>query len=66
MNLYNVIDIIIVAIAGLFVGIFSMLIGYKLWIFLQYPTEFKEPNERYDYDWVMDTYYTPEEYKDEH
>ena len=64
--MFSIVDIIVVAVAALFLGIFVMLIGYKIYIYEEYPTEFKEPNERYDYDWVMDTYYTPEEYKDEH
>ena len=64
--MFSLVDIIVVAVAALFLGIFVMLIGYKIYIYEEYPTEFKEPNECYDYDWVMDTYYTPEEYKDEH
>ena len=64
--MFSLIDIVVVAVAALFLGIFVMLIGYKIYIVTEYPTEFKEPNERYDYDWVMDCYYTPGEYEDEH
>ena len=64
--MFSLIDIIVVAVAALFLGIFVMLIGYKIYIYNEYPSEFKEPNERCDYDWVMDVYYTPEEFKDEH
>jgi hypothetical protein len=63
--MFSLIDIIVVAVAALFLGIFVMLIGYKIYIYTEYPTEFKEPNERYDYDWVMDCYYTPGEFNDD-
>lgn len=62
---FSLVDILIVGVAALFLGIFVMLIGYKIYIYTEYPMEFKEPNERTDYDWVMDAYYTPEEFKDE-
>ena len=63
--MFSLVDILIVAVAALFLGIFVMLIGYKIYIVTEYPLEFKVPNERYDYDWVMDCYYTPGEYSDE-
>ena len=45
--------LVAVAVAGLFLGIFIMLIGIKLYISLEYPQQFSEPDDWPDEDWVI-------------
>ena len=50
---YEFADLVIVAILGLFLGVFVMLIGFKLWTYLQYPTQFVEKDDWPNEDWVI-------------
>ena len=48
-----IVDIILVAIAGFFLGIFIMLIGIKFYLSVQYPLQFSEPDDWPEEDWVI-------------
>ena len=49
----NIADIIIVAVAGFFLGIFIMLIGIKFYLVTQYPLQFVEKDDWPKEDWVI-------------
>ena len=49
----SIVDIILVAIAGFFLGIFIMLIGIKFYMSVQYPLQFSEPDDWPEEDWVI-------------
>ena len=51
--MYEFADLVIMAILGLFIGVFSMLIGFKLWTYLQYPQQFTERDDWPEEDWVI-------------
>ena len=53
MSTVDLSTLVAVGVAGLFLGIFIMLIGIKLYISLQYPTQFSEPDDWPDEDWVI-------------
>ena len=50
---YEFADLVIMAILGLFLGVFVMLIGFKLWVYMQYPTQFVEKDDWPEEDWVI-------------
>jgi len=51
--MYSLDQIILVAVAGLFVGIIIMLVGFKLYECMVYPTQFSEPDDWPKEDWVI-------------
>ena len=53
MDTFDLATLVAVGVAGLFFGVFVMLIGIKLYIYLQYPTQFSEKNDWPDEDWVI-------------
>jgi len=53
MNTADISTIILVAVAGLFIGVFAMLIGIKLYICFQYPLQFIEKDDWPEEDWVI-------------
>ena len=50
---FSIVDLIIMAILGLFLGVFCMLIGFKLWVYMQYPLQFVEKDDWPEEDWVI-------------
>ena len=51
--MYSFADLVIMAVLGRFLGVFIMLIGFKLWVAMQYPTQFVEKDDWPEEDWVI-------------
>ena len=53
MSMYSFADLVIIAVLGLFLGVFIMMIGFKLWLYMQYPKQFSEKDDWPQEDWVI-------------
>ena len=53
MLTFDIATIVLVAIAGLFLGIVIMLIGFKFYMSVQYPLQFVEKDDWPEEDWVI-------------
>ena len=53
MLTFDIATIVLVAIAGLFLGIVIMLIGFKFYMSVQYPMQFSEKDDWPEADWFI-------------